>query len=88
MFCAMAIILVRGPIHFRNSKIVHVEQYYEIFGSILQVLPQNSASKMVVDNNIPNFVLLFRNEVYSLTSRLTVSTKAIIRAIDSKVCYF
>ena len=43
----------------------------------MHVPPCSSARKMFVDNNIPNFEVLFRKEVFSFASRLNVK----------KVCY-
>ena len=44
-------------------------------------LVRSSVGKMFVDNNIPNFEVLLRKEVFSFTSSLTVSTNSIIREI-------
>ena len=58
-------------------------QYNNLYRKILHVSPRSSASKMFVDNNIPNFEALLRKELFSFTSRLSVSTNSIIRAIEN-----
>ena len=56
-----------------------------LYRKILHVPPLSSASKMFVDNNILIFKPLLRKEVFSVTSRLSVSTNSIIRAIENCV---
>ena len=56
--------------------------YNNLYRKIPHVPPRSSASKMFVDNNIPNFEALFR-KVFSFTSRLSVSTHSIIRATEN-----
>ena len=48
--------------------------YNDLYRKILYVSPRSSASKMLVNNNIPNFEALLRKELFSFTSRLSVST--------------
>ena len=57
--------------------------YNHFYRKILHVQPRSSASKMFVDNSIPNFEALLRKEVFSFTSRLNVSTNSIVRAIEN-----
>ena len=57
--------------------------YNNLYRKILHVSPRSSASKMFVDNNIPNFEALLRKELFSFTSRLSVATNSIIRAIEN-----
>ena len=57
--------------------------YNNIYRKILHVSPRSSASKMFVDNNIPNFEALHQKELFSFTSRLSVSTNSIIKAIEN-----
>ena len=57
--------------------------YNNLYRKILHVPRRSSASKMFVDNNIPNFEALLRKEMFSLTSRLSVSTNTIIGAIKN-----
>ena len=48
-----------------------------LYRKILHVPPHSSACKMFVDNNIPNLEALLREEGFSFTSRLNVSTDSI-----------
>ena len=57
--------------------------YNNLYRKILHVTPRSSASKMFVDNNIPNFEALLRKEIFSFTSRLSISTNSIIRVIEN-----
>ena len=57
--------------------------YNNFYSKILHVPPHSSASKLFVDNNIPNVEALLRKEVFSFTSRLSVSANLIIRAIEN-----
>ena len=69
---------------YNNSSFSKIRvAYNNFYRNILHVLPRSSASKMFVDNNIPNFEALLRKEVFSFTSRLSVSTNSIIRAIEN-----
>ena len=52
--------------------------YSNLYRKILHVFPRSSASKTFVDNNIPNFEALLQKEIFSFTSRLSISTNSII----------
>ena len=67
---------------FSNIRVA----YNNLYRRILHAPPHISNSKMFVDNNIPNFEALLQKEMFSFTSRLSVSTNSITRAI--KNCWF
>ena len=57
--------------------------YNNLYRKIMHVPPRSSASKMFVDNNIPNFEALLRKEVFSFTTRVDVSTNSVTRTIEN-----
>ena len=57
--------------------------YNNLYRKIVHVSPRSSASKMFVDNNVPNFEALLRKRLYLFTSRLTCSITMIIRTIEN-----
>ena len=61
---------------------IHVA-YNNLYRKMVHVSHGSSARKMFVDNNIPNFEALLRKEMFSFTSRLSVSTNSNIRAIEN-----
>ena len=54
--------------------------FNNLYRKILHVFPRG---KMFVDNSIPNFESLILKEMFSFTSRLSISTNSIIREIEN-----
>ena len=63
---------------FAHALYIIIYYIIEFYRKILHVSPRSSASKMFVDNNIPNFEAFLRKGMFSFTFRLSISTKLII----------
>ena len=70
--------------HYNKSSFSKIRvAYNNLYRKIVHVYPRGSASKMFVDNNILNFEILLQKEMFYFTSRLSISTNLIIRAIET-----